>query len=265
MHFDGADWTRLETGALGDLLWVFGLSGGPVYMGGDGGMILEYRNGAFTRMPTPHAVGTVFGIWGSSPEDVWAVGGASGGASNPFAWRLENGVWKEAAGFPSEVRGALWKVFGRGAADAWMVGTDGQMLRWDGSSFTEERAAVSESLFTVHADANRFVAVGGFGTGLILENEGDGWVNRSPKGSPPVIGVYLGEESAYAVGQFGAVYKRAADAWRSEETGLVVDESLHSVWIDELGGVWAAGGDVLTKPLVRGVLLHRGTQSGVDS
>src|SRR5688572_4283129 len=63
MHYDRTAWTPRETGELGDLWWVFGFDGGPVYMGGSGGLMLRYQNGSFQKMTTPTS-GTVFGIWG---------------------------------------------------------------------------------------------------------------------------------------------------------------------------------------------------------
>lgn len=259
-HFDGAAWTRLETGQIGNLWWVFGFAGGPVFMGGDGGMILRYQGGAFTRMATP-GNDTVFGIWGAAADDVWAVGGALGGANGAFAWRLQGDSWVLAPGFPSELSTSetIWKIYGRSASDAWMVGTNGKVVRWDGAALTATQVA-GESLFTTHADAERFVAVGGFGTGKILENEGDGWHDASPAGAPSFIGVYLSPDDDYAVGQEGAVYARGDAGWAAVETGFTtnLDESFHSVWVDPSGGVWAVGGQVLRLPLVDGVMLHHG-------
>lgn len=259
LHYDGVDWQSLETGTQGDLLWVFGFEGGPVYMGGDGGTILRYSAGQFEKMETPSDEETIFGIWGSSEDEVWAVGGRSGGANGAFAWRLSGDVWREADDFPGELasRGAIWKAFGRSSRDTWLVGTNGEAVHWNGEEFSVANTGVSESLFTVHANSERFVAVGGYGTGLVLENDGSSWVDRSPKGAAPLTGVYLTEDAGFAVGQYGSVYERSADGWREVATGLQVDQTLHSVWVDADGGVWAAGGDVLTKPLVRGVLLHR--------
>jgi hypothetical protein len=262
LHYDGASWGRLETGLVGNLWWVHGFADGPVFMGGDGGLIVRFENGAFTRMTTP-GTDTVFGLWGSSPTDMWAVGGAVGGARGAFAWR-SNGVdpWTPAAGFPSALSDstALWKMFGRSASDAWIVGTDGATLRWDGSSLAEVAPIVGESLFTVHGNADRYVAVGGFGTGLILENTNGTWQDASPQGAPGFVGVHLTSSGGLAVGQDGAVYGRGPHGrWTRQETGVYIDETFHSVWTDPSGGIWAVGGQVLTLPLVDGILVYAGS------
>lgn len=259
LHFDGSSWARLDTGQIGNLWWVFGFPGGPVYMGGDGGMILRYQGGAFTRMTTP-GTDTVFGIWGADASDVWAVGGASGGASGGFAWRLVGNAWVAAPGFPADIAAtdAMWKMYGRSASDAWIVGTNGKAVTWNGTALTKQSTGAGESLFTVHADAKGFVAVGGFGTGKILENPGDGWHDASPSGAPGFIGVCLSAHGSYAVGQEGAIYTRDSSRWTAVDVGVQIDESFHSVWVDPSGGVWAVGGQVLTLPVIDGIMLHQG-------
>jgi hypothetical protein len=277
LHLEGGSWSRLETGQSGDLWWVHGFAGGPLFMGGSGGTILRFDpsggGSGFTRMNTPGGPaatgsGVVFGVWGSSPDEMWAVGGAAGGASGAFAWRLEGDTWVEAPGFPPELRDneALWKVFGRGPDDVWMVGTDGTMLHWDGAALSRAFAGIAESLFTVHGNSQRFAAVGGFGTGLLLEHPvsapaSEPWVDASPDGAFSIIGVCLTEGGGHAVGEFGYVAERGAGGWASEQTGLDAvfgSRSLHSVWVDPGGGVWAAGGQVRVPPLVEGILVHRG-------
>lgn len=267
LHYDGAAWSSLTTGSDTNLWWVYGFEGGPVYFGGEGGVILRRdTDGEFVRMDTP-GQGAVFGIWGSSPTDLWAVGGTPGGANGAFAWRLDGQRWLEAEGFPTELsaRAALWKVFGRGPSDVWLVGTDGNLLYWDGVTLAASSTGVMESMFTVHANRERFVTVGGFGTGLILEDEGSGWQNASPPGAPSLIGVCLDETHGYAVGELGAVYARGEDGWREEATGIDLELdllSLHSVWIDPEGGVWSVGGKIRTPPLTDGVMLRRVFEQG---
>ena len=259
LHFDGAMWERRSAGITGDLWWVHGFPGGPVYMGGTSGQIVHYQDGVFTPMATP-GTGVVFGIWGTGPDDMWAVGGAAGGGRGAFAWRLVADEWVPAPDFPVELadNAAVWKVNGRATDDVWLVGTSGLGVHWDGSTFTQDNLPTGESVFTVHSNAERFVAVGGFGTGRVFINDGSGWVDDSPQAIDPLIGVYVGDSETYAVGEFGAVMRRGAETWEYEPTGTGVFESLHAVWIDPDGGVWAVGGQVQSNPLIRGVLLYRG-------
>ena len=263
VHYDGTAWTHLATGQHGNLWWVHGFAGGPIFMGGDGGMVLRYENGTFTKLMTP-GTDTVFGIWGSGPTDVWAVGGAQGGASGAFAWQLQGDAMVAAPAFPSSLAGssAIWKMYGRSATDAWMVGTNGTTVRLDGTTLTTVAAGIGESLFTVHGDASRYVAVGGFGTGLILENTDGTWVDVSPTDRVPgLVGVHMSAKGSYAVGQDGTVLSRGDTAWQQEDIGFNVDETFHSVWVDPDGGTWVAGGQVQVLPLVDGIMLYSGPET----
>ncbi len=259
LHYDGSAWTRVDTGETqGDLWWVFGFEGGPVFMGGAGGVILRNDSGVFTKMTTP-GTDTVFGIWGTSPEELWAVGGAFD--KTGFAWRLEGGTWTAEASLPAAVvaDAALWKVFGLAANDAWMVGSNGVSFHWDGATLSQEQTGVGSSLFTVHANQKRFAAVGGLATGVIVENDGSGWKQSGDATPSGLTGVVLGSgDSGFAVGQYCTVYERNASGWHEDDIGLTLEQDLHGVWIDPAGGVWAAGGHTSSIPLTEGLLLHKG-------
>lgn len=257
LHYDGAEWRRVLTGETGDLWWVHGFEGGPVFAGGEGGMILRYEAGAFTRMTTPSDMPIVFGIWGSSPTDVFAVGGI--GRTAGFVWRFDGTSWSEVA-LPAHFAGqSLFKVWGTGAGDAWIVGTDGAVLHWDGSALEIVDAGTTRTLFTVHAIEGTVAAVGGAGSGVLVQRDADGiWHDVAPDLVAQLFGVYLTPEGGAAVGINGTFARREGAAWVIEDTGLDLAETLHSVWIDPDGGVWAAGGQVLAPPLVRGVLTYQG-------
>ncbi len=261
IHYDGQEWSRLDTGLVeGDFWWVFGFEGGPIYMGGAGGVIVRYLDGAFTVMETPSDQ-TVFGIWGASKQDVWAVGGASD-ATGGFAWRLEGEVWIPEASLPADVEAtaAVWKVFGTAADDAWLVGSNGVALHWDGSALSPGDTGVGSSLFTVHARDGLYAAVGGFATGIIVEFDAGEWRNVTPDPPPAGLsGVALGGDgSGIAVGLFGGVYVRDGTTWQAEELGFGLNQNLHATWIDEEGGFWAVGGQTLSPPFTEGVLIHKG-------
>ena len=267
LHHDGSGWTRRLTGHEGDLWWVTGFAnfpGAPVLAGGAGGQILRYdaATDAFTRDVTPGS-NTVFGLWGPAPDDVWAVGGS--GSSGAFAWRHDGTAWRVAEGLPAglEVDTSLFKVWGNAADDVWLVGSGGLALHYDGTAFTRVDVGTTRTLFTVHTAADLTVAVGGFGTGVIVEHDsehenGTGWRDVTPIGARQTIGVHVGPVDAWAVGIDAQVLRRTAGGWIAEQTDLPIFSALHAVWADSDGGVWAVGGEVLMEPLVDGVLIYRG-------
>jgi hypothetical protein len=264
-HFDGTTWERLTTPPVdADLWWVYGFDGGPVFMAGENGVILRYdpSSTTFMQMTTP-SVGTVFGIWGASPDDMWAVGGNGNGA-NAFAWHLVGGQWTDVTLDPSLSNESLWKVFGRSATDVWMVGTSGIALHFDGSTLGAPMFASNqgESLFTVHADDQKVVAVGGLASPIIVENDGSGWRDVSPKQGNGLVGVCLSPHGEYVVGQAGGIYKNAGadNDWPAIKTGVSSGEPFHAVWVSPTGEVWAVGGNVLFPPMNDGIVVHQGTQ-----
>jgi hypothetical protein len=262
LHWDGQSFETIDSGATGDLWWVHGFAEGPVFMGGAGGSILRYEDGAFTPTATPSSDVTVFGLWGSSPEDMWAVGGADGGADGAFAWRLEGDSWVEAAEFPEELAAgsSLWKVWGSAADDVWMVGTAGVTVHWDGASFEAGSVGGGESLFTVHYGGGRFAAVGGSAAGLVFENDGGGWQRKDDDPLYALVGVQLVDaRHGYAVGRFGAFVEEREGEWLEAE-GPATIRTLHSIWADPQGGLWTVGGELDVRPMVAGVLAYRGTQ-----
>ncbi len=257
LHWSGTEWAQRSTGTTGDLWWVFGFDNGPVFMGGKNGQIIRYQGGVFTAMTTPGPQ-TVYGIWGATPDEMWAVGADDGGAAGGFAWRLQGDAWVDAVGFPTKASsGAVWKVHGTASNDVWMVGTNGLAVHWNGTSF-EEDSLGSTSLFTVHCTGSRCVAVGGFASEVIFEHQDGAWVDASTATNPPLIGISSTLTTAYATGDMGSVLERKDDAW-SSITGPTTNETLHSIWIDPEGGLWVAGGRVRVSPLRNGVLAYRGS------
>ena len=254
-HFDGNAWTDMATGETGDLWWVYGFEGGSTYFGGADGLILRYADGEFERMETPGDA-TVYGIWGTSEEDLWAVGGNA--VTDAFAWRYDGTAWSEVEGFPPVIANSssMFKVWGSAPDDVWIVGTGGAILHWDGTRLTQVKSDTTRDLFTVAGNAEFAAAVGGFGTGVIVENAGDGWRDVTPDGIPHVVGVVAGE-TFYAVGIEGAVLERIDGTWTAVDTGIDTNLALHTVWVDPDGGVWAVGGQVLAPPLEDGIMIRK--------
>lgn len=251
---------RVPTGLTeGDLWWVFGFGDGPIFMGGSRGVILRYDDDGFTTLTTPDTR-TVYGIWGSAPDAMWAVGGNDLG-SGGFVWRLEGDTWNPEASVPADIEntGAVWKLHGRSADDIWFVGSAGIALHFDGTTLSREDTGVGTSLFTVFGTADRFVAVGGEVSEIIVEHDGDGWVNVTPEERNPFLtGVVLDDAGGgVAVGAYGLIMERTASGWVKASVDIPTSEDLHGVWIDDEGGVWAAGGHTLSRPLSDGVLLYR--------
>ncbi|MBM4357349.1 MAG: hypothetical protein FJ096_04490 [Deltaproteobacteria bacterium] len=258
MHFDGTRWTRHLTGKQGDLWWVHGFEGGPLFMGGTKGQILRYEGGAFEPMATPASAGTIFGIWGAAPDDVWAVGGAGSTPTGGFLWHYDGKTWSPSPLAPSTLaaEATVFKAWGTRADDVWFVGTGGLILHYDGKAIEKVESPIQETLFTVNGASGRVYAVGA--DGVILENAGAGWASAAPDNARQMNGVAALGDDAFAVGVYGGVMRREGGAWKAVDTGLSFQDDYHGVWLDPDGGAWCVGGQIAADPLVEGTLTYFG-------
>lgn len=262
LHWDGTEWTQMSTGVRGDLWWVYAIED-VAFMSGANSHILRYRNGAFERMSTP-GLGkhVIYGVWGSSATDVYAVGGVTG--RNGFIWHFDGTTWME-LDLPTDLPQddyrdipPFFKVWGTSASDVWVVGSRGVVLRGNAADgFTTVATPGESSLFTVHGVGSRVVAVGGAGDGVVLE-AGDQITQVDVTGSQLLQGVCVDSDGGvWATGAQGNIYREVDGVFERQETDIPrAIQSLHAVWVDEEGGVWTVGGNVLTNDLDKGILVY---------
>ena len=271
LHYNGTAWQRLHTGAGSGLWWISVTPiDGDFYLAGDGGLILRYTrsSGQFEAQATPATEPTLFGIWGSDADHIWAVGGdLSQQDTGGVLWRYDGTTWSadsSLAGLRPAGVPTLYKVWGRSATDVYVVGRLGLVFHYDGAHWTQvavDSGGVDPSqlpLFTVHGNATQVAATGGVAEGAILERVGDTFENRAPVAAPALNGVFLAPDgSGVAVGIAGAVALRAGGSWQLQQPAIETDLDLHGAWIDPDGGVWAVGGD-LTTSLDHGLVVYGG-------
>jgi hypothetical protein len=269
LHFDGKRWSEMRTGQHGDLWWVYVPPQGPAIMAGANATVLRVDGGRFERMKTP-GLGrqTVYGVWGTSADDFYAVGSAAG--RHGFVWHYHGGAFETEplpADLPRVANRELpgfFKVFGAGD-DVWVVGAGGTILhRKSAGPFAVMPTETKDTLFTIHGTAGRLLAVGGSGNGVVLDEAGGSpFRDVSPPGAGLIQGVFAAPHADWASGERGLVYVRpepGPGAFTVVDHGLSLPpaSSLHSIFVDTAGGIWSAGGNVLTPALDGGMLLHCG-------
>jgi len=133
VHWDGSSWAY-ATGDGNYLESVWGTSTTNAWaVGGTSSSTsktVHWDGGAWSLVPNPGA-SYLFGVSGSGPDDVWAVG------ANGTAVHWDGGAWSSV---PSGVSSAalpraLTAVWAAGANDAWAVGSRGLLLHWNGSAW----------------------------------------------------------------------------------------------------------------------------------
>ncbi|MEL6179624.1 MAG: hypothetical protein AAFS10_11765, partial [Myxococcota bacterium] len=264
IHWNGERWESLELGLRGDLWWVH-VVGDVVFMTGSDAHVVRYQAGQFERMQTP-GLGkhTVFGLWAASPEDVYAVGAVAG--RNGFIWHYDGTAWSEVA-LPEEIpvdenrdTSPFFKVWGSSADDVCVVGQGGVILRGSAAAgFRVLDSPGEKTLFTVHFANDRFYTVGGDTGGVLLVLDGAEVMDETPANAALIQGVWATETGeVWASGARGSVFRKLPGGpFEQQTTGVASDvASLHAIWVDPGGGVWAVGGEVLTADLDTGVLVH---------
>jgi hypothetical protein len=247
-HYDGETWESVDVGLIGiDLWWVFGVpTTSTIFVGGSGGVILRSTDGGATFAPTttPHD-GIVFGIWGASEADAWAVGSNNG---EGFAWRFDGAAWTVVA-VPAGVVGRLFKVHGQSATDVWISCTGGATLHWNGSTLERVDTGTTAPLFSIITTPDRRMTVGGVeGSGVLLENADAGWALDGVVSPVAWRGIAADGEHVFAVGELGVVGTRGPNGWTAE-TQPVTTGDFHAAWVDPEGGLWGVGGEFDRVPL----------------
>ena len=265
LHWDGATWKRIPTSFIGDLWWISKI-GERFWLSGTKGTVLTYvpSTGAVATVATPGADVTLFGIWGNSEADVWAVGGnleKTGPAS--ALWRFDGSKWTvQKAPDAIEGKTTIFKVFGLGASDVYLCGATGIVGHFDGTAWSVLSSGVEDSMFTIHASPGLQVAVGGFASAVVLEKAGAGFKKVSGLSAQRMNGVFVTSATdAIAVGVNGDVLRRSSEGWK-KDASAASNYDLHAVWVDPKGEIWAVGGDLASTPLRKGTLVHFGAALG---
>jgi hypothetical protein len=262
LHWDGAAWHRLATGATGSLWWVSGTGpGARVWMAGEAGLVLRYERagGSFEQIPGVPGNVTLYGVFETGGE-VWAVGGEDTGSVG-HAYRLDGAAFTEDDGVPAaaEQAGQFFKVWGRSPTDLWIVGLGDKMLHRGAGGWEVLDTPSGRRLFTMHGNESVAVAVGGFATGLVVEASGNAVSDVTPPGVKQLNGVWVEPDgTVVAVGVEGTVVERRGSVWRSPGGLPATLDDYHAVYVDPDGGVWAVGGFLVVEPQTRGMLLRYG-------
>lgn len=258
---------RLAPEAVPDgptLWWAWGAPNGPAWAVGEAGRILRRDpDGRWTAEPSGlDDKAVLWGIWGASASDLWAVGGSTrrGGPKAVVLRSSGNGQWHRVldARLPSEdptdpLAGRnLYKVWGSGPTEVFVVGEAGIALRWDGQAWATLPGA-DALLFTVHGHpAGARFAVGGLDQGRVFAVN-DTRLEEVPLGAlNPLNGVAVSPDGVLAVGARGVMLWNDGLAWcRQRPQPDWATATLHGARLAPAR--WAVGGDLAAQ--TAGVIL----------
>jgi hypothetical protein len=175
MHWDGTMWSLvrhphyLHYGE--EFRGVFALATDDVWAVGDkfsgfqSKPIVQHWDGsAWSNVRLPPGRGVLFGVDGSAPDDVWAVG--SNGASLVYRW---NGTeWSKLGGILDQWEGEMRGVSALTTDDVWAAGVNQWsqpvIAHWDGSAWSRSPVKKENAWFnTIRAFSQTEIWAGGGG------------------------------------------------------------------------------------------------------
>lgn len=178
--------------------------------------------------------GSLSGVWGSAPDDVWIVGGDDDAGE---IWHFDGGGWS-AATLPEGTPLLVW-VHGFSATDVFAVGLDGAAVHWDGSAWSALDTGTEEDLWGVFGFSNDDIwVVGGdadVGDPLILHYDGSAFAEvelpeeQNPRGATTLFKVWGIEDQLWIVGQKGTLLQRQGDDWVFQSGGAEANQDFVSL------------------------------------
>jgi hypothetical protein len=228
-------WIAVSSGTTNDLNAIWGSGPNDVWAVGMNGTILHWNGTAWASVPSG-TVNQLYGAWGSGPSDVWAVG--SGGTIlhwNGAAW----------ASVPSGETDNIYTVWGSGQNDVWTWVNSapptylGKFLHWNGSAWSNGGAFASRDFYHIWGSGPDDVWAMG-PNGCTMHWNGTAWTLVASGTLNYLYGIWGNSASdVWAVGRGGAILRWNGSAWSGVTSGTTGD--LACVWSSGPSDVWAAG------------------------
>jgi hypothetical protein len=236
--------------------------------------VLRRSNGTWEALETATSA-TLFGLWGSAADDVWAVGFDQSTDGSGTLLHFDGTAFSAVTDLPPEAAGAdLFKVWGAAADDVWVVGREDVLIHWDGTAWTAQPSGLTSNWVTVTGAGEHLVVVGGKSNGTLIERRGGDWVDLSPDFLQPLQGAcFQPDGQALATGLGATFLRRDAEGTWSEDWDAPFDvvnptaspvpgcshptPDYHACAADGAGGFYVAGGHFFG-PLTEGALLYYG-------
>jgi len=207
----------------------------------------------WTRVLTTDGANAPKAIWGSGPNDVWAVGGRTIRHWDGSSWSsVETTIGTR---IPS-----LLGVWGSGPSDVWAVGsaatpwdpfnpsstdTSGAILHWDGTAWSTSWTGGNYAFYEVFGTGPSDVwAVSQMNS--LLHWDGAAWsMQPMDTNNPYSYGLAQGSwksaaDDVWVVGSYGVIEHWNGSAWSSFDVGGPIT-GWNGVWGSGADDVWAAG------------------------
>lgn len=215
VHYDGSNWTPMNSGTTVSLRGVWGNAGDDVYAVGDSGTILHYDGDMWSSATSRFQSAEFTAIWGSSDHTVFVVGRDYDSA---LVVHFDGTDW-QAADLGGHYQMHLHYVSGHDGNHVTAMGKGTTVLRFDGSTWTAgsiytdsfcEGSFMAGGICCI-SDSMTFVACfcSYNSASMILRYDGEVWRSVTAPialGGPDLQDIWAGSgEGVFAVGNDGTI------------------------------------------------------------
>ncbi|MEM9493398.1 MAG: hypothetical protein AAGC55_29895, partial [Myxococcota bacterium] len=230
------------------LTWVYGFGPDNITAVGFDGTVIHWDGSVWTAQETP-TTEDLWGVWGSAPDNLWAVGGRGVAEDQATLLHYDGTEWTLAV-LPEIERArvyAFFKVFGTSADNVYVVGQRGVVLHWNGIEWQELLVGASDDLVSIWGTGpDRLVAVGGRANGIVSTWNGSEWRTESLAPLPGLNGIWMKEPGvAYAVGIQGTLIEINLDDFSYQDSSILSVLDFHAVFSATGQTLVAVGGNLL--------------------
>ena len=227
----------MDTGITEGLLSIWGSSPDDVFAVGEHGTILHYDGSAWTQMDSD-AIRDLNGVWGSGPDDVFAVGSAS------TIIHYDGTAW---SAMDSGISGgSLYDVWGSGPNDVFAVGSAGTIVHYDGTSWSDMDSGITSKLYGVWGSGSNDVFV--VGGDDIIHYDGTSWSAMDSGTTERLYSVWgSGPDDVFAVGKDGTIVHYDGISWSQMDSGT-------TTW--QISGIWGSAPDDVVAVGWENTVLH---------
>jgi parallel beta-helix repeat protein len=216
----------MTSGTTNTLYGVWGSSSTNVFAVGASGTILKYDGTNWSSL-TSGTTNNLYSVWGSASNDVFAVGyGGTIVHYNGTAWSSQT----------SGTTNALYGVWGNSGSDVFAVGASGTILHYS-SSWSSQTSGTTNHLYGVWGIASNDVFAVGYGGTILYYTTS--WSSQTSGTTNTLYGVwgYSGSD-VFAVGASGTILHYSS-SWSSQTSGTT--NTLYGVWEYSASNAFAVG------------------------
>ena len=208
-----AVWRSLESETESELYGIWGYSSTDVFAVGNSGTALHYDGSVWSAMDSG-TTKRLNAVWGGEGAGVIAAG-----ESGTILNYRETGWSPSASGITEDLRG-LW---GTDGSNVFAVGNAGTIIHYDGSGWSSMESGITEALYGIWGISGKDIfAVGE--NGAVIHYDGTGWSQMNSGAAYNLYCVWgTAGDDIYAAGGSGAVLHYNGSTWRRMSSGTTRD------------------------------------------